>query len=207
MLNPGRLLVTSALAISMAACGSSSDPAPSPSSEATESSMPSAAGPFDAADMAMNEKMDAALGSNVSDTWLAKMIEHHKGAIEMSRIVLTENPSNDVRKMAEDTIAMQGKEVEEYAKMRSGGASDPASAEPYRRAAMAMHQAMMAANGGDASETYLRKMREHHRGAIAMSDVVIAKGTDPKVRAAAEKVRTVQAKEVEMIDAMLAGKR
>ena len=65
---------------------------------------------------------------------------------------------------------------------------------------------MMAATGTDISETYLRNMLEHHRGAIALSDIVIAHGSDPKVRAAAEKTKAVQTKEVTMIEAMLAGK-
>ena len=71
---------------------------------------------------------------------------------------------------------------------------------------MQMHQAMMAAEGADISEAYLSKMRAHHRGAIALSDIVIAQGTDPKVRAAAEKTKNVQANEAAMVQRMLAGK-
>lgn len=199
------LFAASALALVLASCGSGSQPDPAPSASASEPAM-AETGPFSAAEMAMKEKMDGAVGSNISDAWLAQMIEHHRGAIAMSKIVLDQNPSSDVRKMAEDTIAKQGKEIEDLTKLRISGAADPASAAPYRPATMEMHQAMMAALGADISETYLRKMLAHHRGAIAMSDVVIAQGTDPKVLAAAQKTKATQAKEAAMIEDILAGK-
>lgn len=205
MSKSSHLLTTTALALLVASCGSSSDSAPAPTAAASESAMIETS-PFGVAETAMKEKMEAAIGASISDTWLAQMIEHHAGAIAMSKIVLSQNPSSDVRRMAEDTIAMQGKEIVELTKLRSQGATDPASIEPYLAAGMAMDRSMMAATGSDISETYLRKMLEHHRGAIALSDIVIAQGSDPKVRAAAQKTRAVQAKEVAMIEAMLAGK-
>ena len=205
MLKPTHLLATTALALLVSACGSGSDPAAAPSAESSISSVKNA-GPFAESEMSMRTKMDAAIGSSISDTWLAQMIEHHNGAIAMSKIALAQNPSSEVRQMAEETIAMQGKEIVELKKLRSSGASDPASFDPFRAAGMTMHHSMMAASGADISETYLRKMLEHHRGAVALSDIVIAQGSDPKVRAAAEKTKAVQAKEVTMIEAMLAGK-
>jgi uncharacterized protein (DUF305 family) len=203
MHKPTLFLASSALALMLASCGSGSDP--SPSASASEPAMADT-GPFSAVEMAMSDKMDSAIGSSVSDTWLAQMIEHHRGAIAMSKIVLEQNPSSIVRKMAEDTITNQSKEIDDLTKLRSNGAVDPASVTPYRPATMEMHQAMMAAQGADISETYLRKMLAHHRGAVALSDVVIAQGTDAKVRAAAQKAKAVQAKEAAMIEDMLAGK-
>lgn len=205
MYKPTHFLAASALALMLASCGSRSQPDPAPGASATTSAM-AETGPFLAAEMTMKEKMDGAVGSNISDTWLAKMIEHHRGAIAMSKIVLDQNPSSDVRKMAEDTIVKQGREIDDLTMLRSNGAPDPASSAPYRPASMEMHHAMMAAMGADISETYLRKMLAHHRGAIAMSGVVIAQGTDPKVLAAAQKTKATQAKEVAMIEDILAGK-
>src|SRR5262245_65248060 len=43
-------------------------------------------------EMAMHEKMMKAKGANASETWVRKMIEHHRGAIAMSQIVLRESP-------------------------------------------------------------------------------------------------------------------
>lgn len=68
-----------------------------------------------------------------------------------------------------------------------------------------MHSAMMAATGVNLSETYLRKMLAHHRGAVAMSDVALANGATGAIRAQVEKIRADQQMEVEMVEAMLRG--
>ena len=70
---------------------------------------------------------------------------------------------------------------------------------------MQMHEAMMAAKGADASETYLRKMLAHHQGAIAMSDVALANGAAGAVRTQIAKTRADQQKEAAMVEAMLRG--
>lgn len=201
---PG-LLASTSLAMLLASCGSGSEEAPTPSAESSEAAMVDT-GPFATAETAMKDRMDSAIGSSISDTWLVQMIEHHRGAIAMSKIVLELAPSNDVRSMAEATIAKQTKEIDELTKLRSSGAADPSSVAPYRPAGLEMHRAMMAASSPDISEAYLRKMLAHHRGAIALSDAVIANGSDPKVRAAAQKTKADQTREVAMIEAMLAGK-
>ena len=74
---------------------------------------------------------------------------------------------------------------------------------PFAQAEGQMHQAMMAAVGADPSETWIRKMIEHHRGAVAMSDVVLARNPTPEVRAMAEKTKTDQTKEIGVLEAML----
>ncbi|MBA2771925.1 MAG: DUF305 domain-containing protein [Sphingomonas sp.] len=80
-------------------------------------------------------------------------------------------------------------------------ASDPNN--PFGQAEAEMHQAMMAATGADPSETWIRKMIEHHRGAVAMSDVVLAQNPTPEVRAQATKTREAQLREIELLEAML----
>lgn len=161
--------------------------------------------PFAQTEMDMNRKMMAAVGSSAGDNWTAKMIEHHQGAVDMSRIVLDQNPSADVAKLARETIEKQSKEIEELRKLRQQGSPDQQSAELYRPAMMSMHQAMMSAKGADVSETYLRKMLEHHKGAVAMSDVALANGVTRELRTKVQKTRSEQQKEAAMIEAMLRG--
>lgn len=155
--------------------------------------------------MRMDEQMMAAVGSDVGQNWLKKMIVHHQGAIDMSRIVLDQNPTADVAKMARETIAKQGKEIEDLQKLVQEGAPDQRSAELYRPAMMDMHQKMMAASGSDVSQTYMRKMLEHHKGAVAMSDVALANGVTGTLRSQIQKTRADQQKEIAMVEAMLRG--
>lgn len=192
-----------ALTASLAACGGADEPATNAAANDMNTMMADPNNPFAQSEMAMDKAMMAAVGVNPADSWVRKMIEHHRGAVEMSRIVLAQNPSAEVAKMAQMTIDMQGKEIADLEKLVATGSPDPASAELYRPAATQMHSAMMAATGADISETYLRKMLAHHQGAVAMSDIALANGATGAVRAQIEKTKATQQKEVAMVEAML----
>ena len=76
-------------------------------------------------------------------------------------------------------------------------------ANPYAEASMTMQHKMMMAMGGDASETFTRKMIEHHRGAIAMSKIAVAKAQDKETREIAQKYVMMQEKDVAKLEAWL----
>lgn len=76
-------------------------------------------------------------------------------------------------------------------------------ANPYPPAEMDMHKKMMSAVGADATETWVRKMVEHHRGAIAMSRIVLKDTRDAKVRAMATKAIAEQTREIGELNAWL----
>lgn len=76
------------------------------------------------------------------------------------------------------------------------GAMKNSAANPYAEASMVSHKAMMAAMGGDASETWTRKMIEHHRGGIAMSKIALTEVKDADTQASARKLIATQDKEI-----------
>ena len=69
--------------------------------------------PYHAAEMEMHMKMMAAKAGDASEMWTRKMIEHHRGAIAMSRVALTAAIDAPTRRMAQMTIDMQAKDVAE----------------------------------------------------------------------------------------------
>jgi len=90
--------------------------------------------PFDAgmrASMAtMMRDMEAAPASSDPDKdFLAMMIPHHEGAVEMARLVLLHGRDPLVRRLAEEIIAGQQAEIEamqgRLAILRKGSDSDP----------------------------------------------------------------------------------
>ncbi|WP_062342520.1 MULTISPECIES: DUF305 domain-containing protein [Sphingomonadaceae] len=83
------------------------------------------------------------------------------------------------------------------------GMMKPTPANPYPRAEMEMHRKMMSAVGTDATETWARKMIEHHRGAIAMSQIVLRQAPDAKTRQMAQKSIAEQNKSIGELQAML----
>ena len=199
-----------ALLASAAACGDSAPSDNAAVAEANDQSMANGmmadpSNPYGAAEMQMNERMTAAVGTDVSDTWVKKMIEHHRGAVEMSNVALAQGVEGHAREMAQTTIEKQTKEIGELEAMRKEGKASAESAAPFSAAETQMHDSMMAAKGADAGETWMRKMIEHHRGAIALSEVVVAEGKDSAVRDKARTMIADQRKEIAGLEAMLSG--
>ena len=77
------------------------------------SMMPTAANPYGPAEMKMHQKMMGAIGTDASETWVRKMIEHHRGAIETSQIAVAKAGDPMVKQMAQKTAAMLEKEIAE----------------------------------------------------------------------------------------------
>lgn len=195
----------------LAACGSNQGTDQNASNDAsigadTNAAMADSANPFAAAEQRMGDAMMSAVGSNAGDSWAKKMIAHHQGAIDMSRIILEQNPKPEVAEMARQTIEKQKMDIEDIRKLQKNGSPDQKSADLYRPAMMDMQQKMQAATGADASETYMRKMLEHHRGAVAMSDIALKNGVSGALRQQVQKTRSDNQKEAEMTEAMLQGK-
>ena len=69
------------------------------------------------------------------------------------------------------------------------------TANPYAETGMAMHHKMMV-TGADASETWTRQMIEHHRGAIAMSKIVVVKAMDKATRTMAQNDIAMEDREI-----------
>ena len=196
-----------ALVSALSACGGREEAANNVAAENDMNAMMADSGPFAEAEMRMDQAMTAAVGVNAADSWVRKMIEHHKGAIEMSRILLAQNVTGHVADMARQTIEKQTAEVAALEKLIATGNPDPASAALYQPAQMAMHNAMMAATGSDISDTWVRKMLEHHKGAVAMSDIALANGATGAVRAQIEKTKADQQKDIDHIEGMLSGQQ
>lgn len=191
------------LLIALAACGS--DEAANQGTNATDT-MSHEMGPFFQAEMLMKEKMMNAVGIDAGDNWVRKMIEHHRGAVAMSMIFLQKNPSGDLAEMAQATVDKQTKEIADLEKLVQNGQPDHQSDSLYYSAMAEMHDAMMAAQGANVSQTFMRKMLEHHRGAVAMSDVLLQReNVSSEIRRKAEETKRDQQKESLLLERMLRG--
>lgn len=195
---------------SLTACGSSPNAAGNTEGDVAANAAGAgtavATNPFVDAEKQMRDAMMAAAGSNAGQTWALKMIAHHQGAIAMSKIVLDHNPTADVAQMARDDINKQTKDAGSIRKLLNGGDTEQKSTALYRPAMMDMEKAMMAASGATVSETYLRKMLAHHKGAVAMSDAALANGVSGAMKAQIEKTKAENQKDAAMVESMLSGR-
>ena len=67
---------------------------------------------------------------------------------------------------------------------------------PFSVAETKMHEAMMAATGADAGETWARKMIPHHQGALDMSQIVLRDTQDADIRRMAQKTVEMQTRDI-----------
>ena len=104
---------------------------------------------------------------------------------------------------AEKETGMKSDMVAENA-MKSD--AEPDSSNPYKASETGMHDKMMAAKGADAAEMWTRKMIEHHKGALTMSEVALKKTDDAMVRNMAQKTIDMQGKEIVELQKMLTDK-
>ena len=72
-----------------------------------------AGNPYGQAEMDMHQKMMAAKQGDAAEMWTRKMIEHHRGAIAMSRVAVREASDAETKRMAQMTITKQEKDIAE----------------------------------------------------------------------------------------------
>lgn len=72
---------------------------------------PTRANPYGPAEMKMHEKMMAAMGADAGETWTRKMIEHHRGAVEMSQVALRSTQNAEIRREAQKAVDSQNREI------------------------------------------------------------------------------------------------
>lgn len=74
---------------------------------------PTPANPYPQAEMDMHQKMMAAKQGDAAEMWTRKMIEHHRGAIAMSRVAVRDARDAETKRMAQMTITKQEKDIAE----------------------------------------------------------------------------------------------
>lgn len=203
-----KTIVGFVMVTTVAACGQSArkhDVVSDENAQVTgsEATSTATAGAFDPVERKMGEQMMTAVGADPGDNWVRKMIAHHQGAVDMSKVVLDQKPTAETAKMAQMTIEKQGHEIQDLTKLEEKGQANQTSADIYKPAMMAMQRAMMGAQGSTISDTYLRKMLVHHQGAIAMSDIALKSGVSGAVREQVQKTRADQQKEVDAVKSMI----
>ena len=207
------VMLAGAAVLTLAACGREEDGAEgdAATAEATAdagaaqpASEPAAASsPFMAAEQQMKARMTSAVGASAEHTWAAKMREHHRGAVEMTEPHLAHFQDAELRQMAQRSLEMQRKDIGELETWLQGHGEATGTVNPFAEGEQRMHERMMAATGADLQQTWARKMIEHHRGGIEMSEMVLRDAKDPEIRRMAQKTVDAQRKETQELERWL----
>ena len=202
------LLTAAATASAISACGDRSEnmTAENGVTAADQNQAADPANPFMDAHMRMQSAMAGAQGANASETWVRKMIEHHRGAIEMSEILISQGGGPSVVEMARRPAEDQRRDQQELERMLQAGISGGSgSPNPFAEAEARMNERMMAASGATPSETWARMMIEHHRGGAETANILIRQGGDPEVIAMARRTADKQNRDIAELERLLSG--
>lgn len=163
----------------------------------------------------MNHDMSMDLGPADADydlRFVDAMIPHHQGAVEMAQEVLEKSQRPEMKKLAEDIIAAQNREIEQMKQWRKAW-YPKADSKPMAWHAQMGHmmemspeqiQAMMMKGdlgAGDAEFDlrFLNAMIPHHEGALVMATDVQSKSKRPEMKQLAQEILSSQQKEIEQM--------
>lgn len=76
---------------------------------------------FAASEAEMHRLMAAASGETVDQSYIAKMIAHHEGAVAMAEVAMRDSRDPEIRRMAQAVIDAQTKEIAEMRAWRPAG--------------------------------------------------------------------------------------
>jgi len=191
---PATLAVGAALALTLAACGGSSDTPAATSAPSTAGGTASVPG--------------IAVAHNDADVaFIRDMAPHHSGAIAMADLAAGQAGSAEVKDLASRIADAQGPEIE---KMKAMAAAWKV---PLNTGAGAMSgmsgmggsdvAALTPLNGSAFDREFLTRMTAHHTSAVEMSKTELAQGSNPQAKELATAIISAQEKEIAEMDQLL----
>jgi len=205
-----------ALALTLAACGSSGDHPAASSGTAASSA---AAATWSAGTVSA----EAATGRAADISFAQLMIPHHQQALEMAGLALTHAVSPQVRALAQQIKAAQDPEIQQMKSWlaawgapeqmeratASDGSMDHSGMDMGGMTSAGMMstedmQKLENARGAGFDRMWLQMMIAHHQGAITMADQVLSSTGDAEVKKLAEAVVAGQTDEVSQMQKLLA---
>jgi uncharacterized protein (DUF305 family) len=168
--------------------------------------MSPAAKAFTEANAKMHKDMTITFSGNADVDFARGMIPHHQGAIDMAEIVLKFGKDASVKKLANEIIAAQKKEIAQMQAWLARNGSQPASAEAaaitkaFTDVNAKMHKDMTMSFTANADSDFMKGMIPHHEGAVEMAKVLLQFGKDAELRKLADDVIRTQNEEIALMN-------
>lgn len=155
--------------------------------------------------------LEKASGKTFDIYWMSQMIEHHNGAVKMSRSVLKESKDARVRQAAQAIIKAQTTEIKQlqgWLKTWYKTAPDKSQMALMMADMQAMIEGattQMAGMSLDADKRFLEAMIPHHQSAVDMGKLALKKALHPELKKFAQGVINVQIREITQYRTWLKG--
>ncbi|QMU30916.1 DUF305 domain-containing protein [Adhaeribacter radiodurans] len=148
-------------------------------------------------------------GNNDID-FAAMMLEHHKGAVEMSKVVVDKGSNAELKAFAQKVIDDQNKEIglmhDFISKVEKTASSN---SEEFQKALTHSMMAMMNDNTiiyNDIDKDFAAQMIPHHQSAVDMAKAYLEYGHEKSLTTLCENIISSQAKEIDWLKQWLKNK-
>ncbi|MEU8383311.1 DUF305 domain-containing protein [Streptosporangium sp. NPDC048865] len=203
-------LIAVIAALSLSACSSTPEPAPSPQASAPvivpgrPGEVARTVGPDEAATLVPTPTPNAA-----DVTYVQKMVVHHRQALDMASLAPTRGEHVRLKSLASRIKDSQGPEIQFMISwLQQQGLKAPEHhAEHDAMPGMAspeQMEALKAAKGKEFDRLFIQLMTAHHRGALTMSEQVLVSGSHQRIEELANDISAGQSAEINRMQEMLA---
>jgi uncharacterized protein (DUF305 family) len=146
-----------------------------------------------------------AVPMDANHAFLRKMSDHHRGLILIVHQAMERKDAAGIMATAKQLDTEQDAEMDTMTIMLRQAYNDP-----YDPQVMPEHQAMAdslkALSGAPYDRAFRQDVIRHHQEAVAMVDEYLPRLTDPKIKAMAERMRSVQTAEIGQLQSELSHK-
>jgi uncharacterized protein (DUF305 family) len=157
----------------------------------------------DAAMMRMMAAMQISPSGDVDKDFVAMMVPHHQGAIDMAEAELSYGHNGRLCSLAQEIIVTQQEEIAEMRLALATAAASPTT-RPQEAAFVAKSDAamtrMMAAMQikplGNTDRDFIAMMVPHHQGAIAIAEAELSYGSSEPLRGLAQEIIATQEQQI-----------
>lgn len=148
------------------------------------------------------------MGQNIDQHFIAQMIPHHEGAIEMAKVALERSKRPEIKSLANDIIEAQTREINDMTGWYQSwfGSALPQGGIGMQGGGM-MHMGGMTGDMGDLTTVaaadfdreFIDQMIPHHEMAVMMASMLGATTQRPEMKTLADNIITSQSREIEMM--------
>lgn len=146
-------------------------------------------------------------GEDYDRMFLANMIAHHQGAVDMAKLALVNAKHQEIKDMGNAIITAQNKEIADMQSWQTAWSYPASSGEMMEdHSSMGMMNDMAGMtdklkglNGDEFDKTFLSSMIEHHQSAINMAAPGATNAQHQEVKALTAAIVTAQTKEIQQM--------
>ena len=141
--------------------------------------------------------------AHTDGAFIAEMVPHHEGAIEMAEVAVEEAEHPEIRELAQNIISSQGEEIAQLEAAHQRlfekpiGEVDHGSLGLSEMDSGMAHDASALAGADPFDQEFIDMMIPHHQGAIRMARVELASGEDQELQDLATAIIEAQSSEIE----------